>query len=372
MAGLYIHIPFCRSKCSYCDFYSASGYKSDIVGRYVDCLLIEFDIRLGEVASERIETVYLGGGTPSLLYPHNLSRLCRGLNQRLDMSVIKEWTIEANPEDIDYDFLNLLRDCGINRVSIGIQSFDDRSLSVIGRNHCSRHSIEAINLLSKSGWNYSADLMYGLPFQTIEMFNDDLKRLLDYNPPHFSAYILTVDPHTRLGVKVDKSEIKLPDDGVIEQMYAHLCRFSSARGYCHYEISNFSRPEFESIHNSSYWNGTSYIGLGAGAHSFDGYMRRVNNISTKRYIDILSSGNSAFEIETESETARLNDYIFTALRTKCGIDINYLSKHFINQYKQVVTALDRDNRLIKSCGKYYIPEPEWLMSDYIIRDHLVI
>lgn len=369
MAGLYIHIPFCRSKCAYCDFYSMRG-SVDAQSEYVKAIAKELKYRDGEL-DESIDTVYIGGGTPSLLPFPIMSELLAVVNEWTGDSTVAEWTVEANPEDVTEDYLKLLGDFGVNRISIGIQSFDDGLLGTVHRLHSGESALSALSLLSNKGWNYSADLIYGLPGQSLELWERDLDTLLDFHPPHFSAYLLSVEQGTRLWAMINAGKLEeCPEDEVV-LMYDYLVSQRKARGYEHYEISNFSRPGFRSRHNFGYWESKPYIGVGAAAHSFDGYVRRFNPSSVKRYIEGIANNGCVFEIEEESQVEKVNDYIFTSLRTSRGIDVDYLNRHFPKFAVKIVSSLKNDSRLIGEDSRFYIPEESFLLSDSIIRDLLL-
>ncbi|MDE5941793.1 MAG: radical SAM family heme chaperone HemW, partial [Muribaculaceae bacterium] len=306
MAGVYIHIPFCRSKCFYCDFFSRPDSKN--ASSYTDALLGEWRMRRHEL-TEPVETIYIGGGTPSVLPHHLLEKLIGGLTADIDLTTIKEFTIEANPEDISADSLSVWKSLGITRVSIGIQSFSASELMAVGRRHSPESAIEALSALSQSGINYNADLIFGLPGQNLDTWKRNLNQLLDFKPPHFSAYLLSYEQGTRLYAMKEKGMVIEASDNLAIDMYRHLCTAARNHGYRHYEISNFSLPGKEAKHNSSYWNYTPYLGLGAAAHSFDGLVRRYNPPHISRYIKSVSTGIAPFETDEETVENRFNDYL---------------------------------------------------------------
>lgn len=369
MAGLYIHIPFCRSKCAYCDFYSTRG-SAAVQSDYVKAVAKELKYRDSEL-DESIDTIYVGGGTPSLLPFPIMSELLSIVNKWLEDTPIKEWTIEANPEDVTEEFLKLLGDFGVNRISIGIQSFDDELLRFVNRHHSSESALSALNLLTDRGWNYSADLIYGLPGQSLELWKSDLDTLLDFSPLHFSAYSLSVEPGTRLWAMMKSGKLGESSEDEVISMYEYLVAERQKRGYEHYEISNFSKPGCRSIHNSGYWESKPYIGVGAAAHSFDGDIRRFNPSSVKRYIEEIANKGFAFETEEETRVEKVNDYIFTSLRTSDGINVDYLNRHFPEFSAKIVSSMKDDCRLIEKDSRFYIPEGAYLLSDSIIRDLLL-
>lgn len=381
MAGLYIHIPFCRSKCFYCDFFSRPQH--DEADAYVDALLTEWQLR-HEEPGERIETIYIGGGTPSLLSDKQLQKLIAGIGKGIDIRSLKEFTVEANPEDICKERIDTWTAMGINRISIGIQSFNSNELTAIGRRHSAESSVKALECLQKSGINYSADLIYGLPEQSTEEWMANLRTLLQFNPPHFSAYLLSYEPGTRLYAMRENGKVAETDETTACDMYEMLCQTAADNGYRHYEISNFALAGMEAKHNSAYWNLTPYLGLGTSAHSFDGNLRRYNPWDIRRYITSLTERRQTiFETEEESDSNRFNDYVITALRTLNGFSEAFAANKFGNR----LTARFTDNvkklsertldngcnlHLLRNAdGNLVIPERLWLRSDAILREIIV-
>lgn len=369
MSGLYIHIPFCRSKCIYCDFYSVLDVSK--MRDYVDAVCIELDKRIGEL-SEPIETVYMGGGTPSVLPAPLRRRIIEAISKYIDITSLKEFTVEANPDDVNSRFLDEILSEGINRVSIGIQTFNPSSLKFMNRRHTVECSRDVLSLLNSYGINYSADLIYGIPTESFSDWVTSLNELLSYQPPHLSAYLLSFEEGTRLNaMRIGGKIAELPDDRLIQQ-YSFLIEQCRHAGYEHYEISNFALKGFHAKHNSSYWNGVPYLGLGPGAHSFDGSVRRFNPSNLKNYIMNLTDGKEVCVIEEETENNRLNDLIITSLRTSQGLDMNVLAARFGLKYYDAVmrdaAPLVATGKLeLNSDGNLVIPEAEWLVSDDIMR-----
>lgn len=370
MAGLYIHIPFCGSKCTYCDFYSLPGNEA-LMGDYVDAIMAEFAMRECEI-SQPFKTIYIGGGTPSVLPLDLLDRLLSSIAKGVDLSQIKEFTVEVNPEDVCLDLLSMLRCKGVNRISMGVQSLSERVLRIINRRHSSQKAREALEMLAAERWNFSADLIYGLPEQDLEQWHADLTGLLSFNPSHFSAYLLTVADGTMLARQIDRGELSEASEETVGRMYDDLITTASRYGYQHYEISNFAYPGLRSIHNSSYWAGSAYLGLGAGAYSFDGVRRRYNPHNIKGYIQSVKEQACPSIVENESVIDRLNDYIFTSLRTCEGLDEKHLRDQYPEYIDAVIRACRQDKRLIAQDGRWRIPEQSWLVSDAIIRDLLIV
>ena len=333
MAGIYIHIPFCRSRCIYCGFYSTTAL--DLRQRYVDALCREMEIRShrSEVRGERIETIYLGGGTPSQLTFDQLRQLFIYINKVYPLTpdsspLPPEITIEVNPDDVTVEFAAVLQQLPVNRVSMGIQTFDDQRLRFLHRRHTSQQAIEAVSILRANGiCNISIDLMYGFPRETLEQWGADIEAALALDVEHLSAYCLMIEEGTLLHKMFTDD---YPDEEMERQMYEVLIDRLEAAGYEHYEISNFARPGFRSRHNSNYWNGTPYIGLGAAAHSYDIRSRSWNVADIRQYIEGMERGERIFEEELLDDDTRYNDIVTVALRTKEGIDLNALSEKHRN------------------------------------------
>ena len=360
MAGIYIHIPFCRSRCIYCGFYSTTAL--DLRQRYVDALCREMVLRgkWKEVRGERIdiETVYIGGGTPSQLTVDQLRQLFIYINKvyplHSDTSLTshlspltskREITIEVNPDDVTVEFAAALRQLPINRVSMGIQTFDDQRLRFLHRRHTARQAFEAVSILRSAGINnLSIDLMYGFPGETLSDWQSDIDSALSLNVEHISAYCLMIEEGTPLHRMLKQHNGDCPlceqrselqgdcpqcvDEETERQMYYTLIDRLTAAGYEHYEISNFARPGFHSRHNSSYWNGTPYIGLGAAAHSYDIRSRSWNIADINAYIEGIERGERLFEEELLDDDTRYNDAITVGLRTCEGINLDTLPKKY--------------------------------------------
>ena len=333
MAGIYIHIPFCRSRCIYCGFYSTTFL--ELRQRYVDALCREMEIRSqrSEVRGERIETIYLGGGTPSQLTFDQLRQLFIYINKVYPLTpdsspLPPEITIEMNPDDVTVEFAAVLHQLPINRVSMGIQTFDDQRLRFLHRRHTSQQAIEAVSILRAAGIrNISIDLMYGFPGETLADWEADISAALALNVEHLSAYCLMIEEGTPLYRMLKQHT---GDEETERQMYEVLIDRLTTADYEHYEISSFARPGFRSRHNSSYWNGTPYIGLGAAAHSYDIRSRSWNVADIRQYIEGMERCERIFEEEQLDDDTRYNDIVTVALRTREGIDLNALSEKYRN------------------------------------------
>ena len=369
MSGLYIHVPYCHAKCAYCDFYSTPSDAGK--EEFVNALLHEFQARRDEIP-DPVDTLYIGGGTPSSLTTRLLDRIISAL----PTDELTEFTIEVNPEDITENFTHWLRGTPITRVSMGVQSFDDVTLQAIGRRHTAAQAAEAIRRLQDTGLSISLDLIYGLPGQTIEKWEESVVNILQFKPEHLSAYLLSYEPGTRLTAMLNAGKIQqVPTDTLVD-MYHLLCRLTSSAGYDHYEISNFARPGHQARHNSSYWNLTPYLGLGPGAHSYDGARTRSYNPHDLRAY-LSASGIGVTVRETESTDEAYNDFCMVSLRTKRGLDVALVHDLFgerIAEYtERIATSLAarqllefRQSAARTGYCNYRIPETEWLTADATI------
>lgn len=346
MSGIYIHIPFCKKRCHYCDFFSSTH--EDVKNRYVKAVSREARIRKNEI-QHPITTIYIGGGTPSQLTPSEIQELFTNLKQTFDLSAIEECTFEANPDDITPEFLSVLKDVGVNRLSMGIQSFNDTLLKKLNRRHNASEAISAIRLAQSRGFeNISIDLMYGLPGQDQEDWSRTLDIALDLGVPHISSYHLTYEEGTILYEWLQKGIIRESNEELSLQFFETLISRLAEKGYEQYEISNFAKDKMYAKHNSSYWQNKPYLGLGASAHSFDLKHRSWNPSSMDEYLNILTSDSALAETEDLDETTRYNDYIITSLRTKWGADHRFIEQNFRNELfihftKQSMKHLNSEN-----------------------------
>lgn len=375
MAGLYIHIPFCRSRCIYCGFYSTTGLA--LRQRYVDAICREMKLRSEWRAAKgerlQIETVYLGGGTPSQLTTDQLRQLFIYINKVYPLTS-QEITIEVNPDDVTADYATTLQQLGINRVSMGAQTFDEGRLHFLNRRHTATQVSEAVSLLRQAGIrNISIDLMYGFPGETLSDWDADITRALALDVEHISCYCLMYEEGTPLYRLLQQGKVAETDEEQERLMYYHLIDRLEAAGYEHYEISNFARPGFRSRHNSSYWDLTPYIGLGAAAHSFDGNSRRRWNVSDiGLYIEGIEGGQPCFEQELLDDDTRYNDTLTVALRTRNGLDLNTLSEHNRNYCLSEARHYISDGLLNLQNNHLSLTKPGLFVSDMIISDLMLI
>ena len=341
MAGIYIHIPFCKSRCIYCGFYSTTLL--DLRKKYINAVCREMELRKNYIR-EPFSTIYLGGGTPSLLDEAELTKLFLYINNVYDVDRNAEITMECNPDDITPEFTNMLSRLPINRVSMGAQTFADSRLRLLHRRHNSDEVKHAVKLLREAGIkNISIDLMFGFPDESLSQWKEDISAALALNIEHISAYSLMYEEDTPLWKMLNTGKVKEIDEELSLTMFKELvCQLTDA-GYEHYEISNFARPGYRSRHNSSYWHQVPYIGLGAAAHSFDLNSRQWNVADLKLYIEEINNGIIPMEREELDNDTTFNDIITTALRTSDGIDLNAMETRLGKRYR---------NTLISAAGKH--------------------
>ena len=356
---IYIHIPFCHRKCSYCAFYSVPAPAH--LSTYVSALCRELELRRYTL-EHPVRTLYFGGGTPSILPIGQLACIADTLRRNYDLSALEECTLEANPEDLTPEYLAALQDLHFfNRISIGIQSLNDDELRLINRRHSAGQALEAVNAAASAGFgNISIDLIYGIPGQTEDSWRDTLRQIAPLPVTHLSAYALTVEPNTILEKQIEQGRIPAIDDGVAVAHYRTLLEWTQVHGFEQYEISNFARPGYKSIHNSRYWDRTPYLGAGAAAHSFDGECRRWNISNVKEYCTLLDTGRIPHEEEELTLRDAHNEYLMTALRTVGGIDKALVSLPFAKVLEtkiQKYVALG----LVADTGSHYRPTPEGLL-----------
>ncbi len=376
MAGIYIHIPFCKQACSYCDFYFITRKK--LIDPFVDSLIKEIYMYRGTTYSdENIETIYLGGGTPSQLSQAQLNRIFDALGESFSLHPV-EVTMEMNPDDVTPDYLKSLLDLGINRASMGVQSFDEKLLQFMHRAHTKSEALNALESLQTAGFpTYTADLIYGNPGQTLEMLDDDISQLLQFDPPHISAYSLTVEPQTRLGKQVKLGRISPPEDDLVAEHVDLLTKRFSDAGIERYEVSNFSKPGKEALHNSNYWKHENYLGLGPSAHSFwlleEGGLRWENRSDIKKYIDGISDGIST-EPEKLSMLSLAEERLMLGLRTKWGVGFDELKTRYnyeLNRKQKSWMEYQREQGMLKTDGNVLRFTSEGLkIADLLIVDLL--
>lgn len=323
MAGIYIHIPFCKRRCIYCDFFSTT--QSEKKADYVHALVRELEMRKDYVGNEEIETIYLGGGTPSQLSQEELEEIFTYIYKVYKVTLDAEITLEANPDDLTPEYVSMLRKLPINRISMGIQTFQEETLKLLHRRHTAQQAIEAFKRCREAGFkNISIDLMYGLPGETLETWKQDLQQAIDLHPEHISAYHLIYEEDTALWKLREEHQVEEADEDLSLTLFCTLIDELTRAGYQHYEISNFCLPGLHSRHNSSYWTGKKYLGCGPSAHSFNGVSRQWNVASLSAYIDGIRQRKPDFEVEELDLYTRYNDFVLTSIRTCWGMSLSHL------------------------------------------------
>ena len=322
--GIYIHVPFCQKRCIYCDFYSTT-YALEWKRSYVSALRREMLMRHAEIDSSRVPSLYIGGGTPSQLPSALLLEMFRSITETFTLADDAEVTIEVNPDDVTPELIAALRQTSVNRISMGVQTFSDELLRFLNRRHTSAQALRAVQLFREAGYNnISLDLIYGLPGQTFEDWTHDVRQLLKLDVPHLSAYALSYEEGTPLYKMLQEGKVSEASEELSWQMYEYLMDEAAAAGMEHYEISNFAKPGMHARHNSSYWDGSPYLGLGPGAHSYDGKsVRRSNDTSLKDYVE--AKGEVPHQTEPLTSKELYDELVMTRLRTASGLQLSVLT-----------------------------------------------
>ena len=375
MAGIYLHIPFCAKKCAYCDFFSVANTQNS--ERFISALLKEMEIRKDFLENEKIQTIYFGGGTPSLLSPPQLEILINGLHKYFSVDNNIEFTLEANPDDLNRNYLTDILSLGVNRLSIGIQSFHDKDLKLMKRRHNVHQAKQSVLTAQETGFkNISIDLMYGLPDLKIHEWEENIKSALDLNIQHISAYHLTIEPNTLFKKWWQQNKITLPDDDESLNQFNLLKELTQKNGFLHYEISNFAKDGFLSLHNTNYWMGKKYLGLGPSAHSYNLSSRQWNISNLQVYLSEISKGILPNEIENLSLNEKYNDYILVSMRTMWGADIQKIENEFGASYKHHFLNKQKkyfEKGLLKKSGNRFILSDKALfISDQIISELFIV
>ncbi len=373
MAGIYLHIPFCKTRCIYCDFYSTT--RSELKSRYVQALCRELEMRKEYLKGENIETVYFGGGTPSQLEEGDFRQLFETIQKCYGMESCREITLEANPDDLSKEYLQMLSTLPFNRLSMGIQTFDDTTLKLLKRRHDARTAIEAVGRCRQAGFsNISIDLIYGLPGETKERWESDLRQAIDLNVEHISAYHLIYEEDTPIYKMLKQHQVSEVDEDSSLEFFTLLIERLQKAGFEHYEISNFCRPGKYSRHNTSYWKGIPYLGCGPSAHSFDGMTREWNVSSIDLYIKGIEENRRAFEIEQLDQATRYNEFIITTIRTVWGTPIEKLKQTFGNELweycRKMAAPYLENGKLEEHEGALRLTREGIFISDSIMSDLL--
>lgn len=375
MAGIYIHIPFCKTRCIYCDFFTKTNM--DQKDLYIESLCKELEFRADYLESELIETIYFGGGTPSQLEKDDFTSIFKSINSKFTIDRNAEITLEANPDDLSVTYLEMLHEIGINRLSMGVQSFDDNQLRFLKRRHTASKAIDAIKISQQIGFeNVSIDLMYGLPKLDLPTWERSIEIAIELGVQHISSYHLIYEEGTKLYQLHQKGDIKSIDEELSLEMFSTMIERLNQAGFIHYEISNFGKENFFSRHNSSYWKGKKYLGVGPSAHSFNGNNRSWNISSISQYIEGVEKNNLCLKTEALDKKERYNEFILTGMRTMWGIDTIVLESLFgkdlllycIKNINKYVTSGD----VIINNTNYRISRKGIFISDLIMSDLMYI
>lgn len=376
MSGIYVHIPYCHQACNYCDFHFSTSLKSKT--DLIKSILYELDLRANYLSSKKISTIYFGGGTPSILTESDLFSVLEKIYKIYSVDNDAEITIECNPEDLNIDKLKELKRLEFNRLSIGLQSFNDDELKWMNRNHTANQSESSIKRAQDKGFdNITIDLIYGSKFSNLKNWKSTLQKAIALEVNHISSYNLTVEPKTKFGFDVQKNIEEDVNDEKSAELFVEMIDMLTRNHFIHYEISNFAKEGFISKHNSNYWKGIEYIGIGPSAHSFNGVSRQWNVNNNNLYIKLLSEkSDNYFEKEVLSEADRFNEILLTGLRTMWGINLNELKKNYPNiidkDFDEKIAKLIRQDSLILSeDGTAVLTLKGKLMADKIAADLFV-
>ena len=342
MSGIYLHIPFCKKACHYCDFHFSTSLKNQ--SAFIDALIKEIQVKQEYLQNETINTIYFGGGTPSVLSADEIKRIICTINKHYKVNSKAEITLEANPDDLTKEKTTELINAGVNRLSIGIQTYQEELLQKLNRSHNKKQAIDCVKNARTSGiTNLNLDLIFGLPSSTFESFKIDVQTLIEQNPEHISAYWMTIEEKTVFGNWQKKGQLNpLPDEHALQQWH-YLKEQLKLNDYKQYEISNFSKAGYESNHNGNYWKGVHYLGLGPSAHSYNGNERAWNISNNTKYIKAIEENQKYQTIETLSREDKINEHLMTRLRTSWGVDLIYLKNEL---------AFDLLTEQQKNIGKY--------------------
>ena len=374
MSGIYIHIPYCKQACHYCDFHFSTSMKTK--NEMIDCIIKEMDIRESEF-SKKIDSLYIGGGTPSLMTNLELETIFNGLEKKVSIGDIKEITIEINPEDLISEKLEFYKEIGINRLSIGIQSMNNNILKWMNRSHDTNQVINGLNNTKVAGFeNINLDFIYGTPKNLSRDYKSELLEILKFNPTHLSCYHLTIEDGTYFGHLEKKKKITRIEDDVSQQEFRWISEKLKSKNYQHYEISNFAVEGKESFHNSNYWNQSSYIGLGPGAHSFRNSTRRWNISNNRLYIKNIKAGIPYFEQEVLSPYDIINEKIMLGLRTLNGLDKDHVFSIVPQAIKEGIESklntFLKDEILLSTNNIISMNPEKWLLSEYVSRELFIL
>lgn len=370
MAGIYIHIPFCKQKCTYCDFHFSTtfdAYRKEMI----NTICQEIELRSDYLQKQVINTIYFGGGTPSLLEELELESILSAISNTFSVSPTAEVSLEANPDDINDASLELWKKYGVNRLSIGLQSFKQSDLNWMNRAHNVDESLSCVALAQSHGFqNITVDLIYGLPNLSMEEWTTHVNRVMEMGVPHLSAYCLTIEEKTVLSNWVNKGKISTPNEDTQSDQFVKLLEIINTNGFEQYEISNFSKPNFESQHNSNYWKGEWYLGVGPSAHSYNGTSRRWNVANNRSYMKAIQNQEEYSETEELSKVDQFNERILIGLRTKYGVNLQELSRlhETTDEFNSILEGFKLKNWILENANVLTLTEEGKLRADYIASE----
>lgn len=373
LAGIYIHIPYCRKACHYCNFHFRTSLRSR--DEMILAISRELEIRKNYLQND-VKTIYFGGGTPSVLATAQIGKLIQQIKTTFALEPDAEITLEANPEDINRNKALELKDIGVNRISLGVQSFDDEILTNLNRQHTGRQAINAITTLKEQGFNnMTLDLIYGIPGQHHDTWANNLRQAINLDIPHISSYALTIEEKTAFGHWQKSGKINAVSDTAYNNDYKLMCKLLREAGYEHYEVSNFARFGFKSLHNSSYWQNEAYLGLGPGAHSYNGKTRQFNLSNNARYIKLIKNNKPVFAEEVLSEIQLFNEYLLTGLRTNKGIDLLFIKNRFgidlANKHNAFIEQCLHEGMATLKGDKFVLTDAALILADSIIIEMMI-
>lgn len=371
MAGIYIHIPFCYKACHYCDFHFSTSLT--LKTKLIDAICKELKLKNKYLGTQLVETIYFGGGTPSILEEKYIAKILKTIYKYFSISKFLECTFEVNPNDLTVGKTRSLIKLGVNRFSVGAQSFDDIQLKLLNRSHTSKQIERSIRLIQDLGvYNINIDLMYGTPNLKNKLWENNLMKAVSLNVTHMSCYCLTIEKGTVFHKMVNSGNLKIDSDDNIKLQFLTMRDILRRNNFVHYEISNFCIPSFESKHNSSYWKGKNYLGVGPSAHSFNGKKRHWNIKNNYKYIAALNNDNNYFEEEILTKKNIANEYILTNIRTNKGLARNILSRLTNNiEYSKLMSQLDKlinDRLIINKKDRFYLTQNGMILCDKITTD----
>lgn len=373
MAMLYIHIPFCRKACNYCNFHFSTSlqYKE----KMLNAILLEIERRKNEMKGETIKTIYFGGGTPSILPKNDIAKILNTIYKNYSCD-IQEFTIESNPDDLTIEYINDLKSLTINRLSIGVQSFEENELQLLNRSHTAHQAIQSIQWAQAAGFdNINIDLMFGLPYQQMKMWSKNISQALQLSIQHISAYSLTIEERTALAHFVKKNTVALPQESDYSEMYNYLSQILIGNNFQHYEISNFAKEGYFSMHNSGYWKSEKYLGFGPSAHSFNLHSRQWNVSNNAEYMRMIECNEMPSEIEILNIKNKINEALMLGLRTSWGFDINKLPKEYfpyLNELRSNLNVEMEKGNIIQNGNIYLLSTSAKYISDSVFANIFIV